>query len=265
MRLLKPIVRARRLAEKQKGYKKPDDMLQWMMDARAKQGLSDDVQWIVRQQLTLTFAAIDTTGNAVTNIIYDLAAMPEYVPILREEVSTELAKNGGVWDGQLTKALKKTDSFMKESQRHHPVAWCTFMRKILKAVTLKDGTYLPAGSIVHGNTHMVSNDSDVHNGEDFTTFDGLRYYKMSTSKGAQTGQPAGAYQFVSTSLGSLMFGYGKHACPGRFFAANEIKVLLTKLLMRFDFKLDGTTERYPTVVWEDRVSEFLIALSSAGI
>lgn len=30
---------------------------------------------------------------------------------------------------------------------------------------------------------------------------------------------------VTTSPNHLAFGHGKHACPGRFFAATEIKII----------------------------------------
>lgn len=32
------------------------------------------------------------------------------------------------------------------------------------------------------------------------------------------------------------FGYGKHACPGRFFAAAEIKTALCHMLLKYDLK-----------------------------
>ena len=42
---------------------------------------------------------------------------------------------------------------------------------------------------------------------------------------------------VSTSADHLGFGHGLHECPGRFFAANEIKILLCHLLLKYDWKL----------------------------
>lgn len=40
------------------------------------------------------------------------------------------------------------------------------------------------------------------------------------------------------------FGYGRHACPGRFFAAAEIKLLLARLLLDYEIAmppgLEGT-------------------------
>jgi hypothetical protein len=48
------------------------------------------------------------------------------------------------------------------------------------------------------------------------------------------------HQFVVTSSDSLNFGHGNHACPGRFFASNEIKVVLIELLRNWDFRfLEG--------------------------
>jgi cytochrome P450 len=47
------------------------------------------------------------------------------------------------------------------------------------------------------------------------------------------------HQYVMTSDKNLHFGHGKHACPGRFFAANEVKTLLVLLLMRFDMSIEG--------------------------
>lgn len=34
----------------------------------------------------------------------------------------------------------------------------------------------------------------------------------------------------------LPFGYGQHACPGRFFAINELKVLLAYIICNYEFK-----------------------------
>lgn len=51
------------------------------------------------------------------------------------------------------------------------------------------------------------------------------------------------HQFVTTSTESLNFGHGNHACPGRFFASNEIKVVLIEILRNWDFRLKGDVER----------------------
>lgn len=42
---------------------------------------------------------------------------------------------------------------------------------------------------------------------------------------------------VSATAQHVGFGHGIHACPGRFFAANEIKIALAHILLKYDWKL----------------------------
>lgn len=42
---------------------------------------------------------------------------------------------------------------------------------------------------------------------------------------------------VTTSPDHLALGHGEHACPGRFFAAIEIKILLCHLLLKYEWEL----------------------------
>lgn len=65
-------------------------------------------------------------------------------------------------------------------------------------------------------------------------FDPLRMYYKRQEPGQEN-----MHQFVMASEHNLAFGAGKHACPGRFFAANEIKLLLVLTLMHYDFRMKG--------------------------
>lgn len=71
-----------------------------------------------------------------------------------------------------------------------------------------------------------------------SVFDGLRFYKLRSMPGKEN-----RHQFVTTGPDSLSFGHGIHACPGRFFASNEIKVVLIELLRNWDMRLKGDTKR----------------------
>lgn len=76
-------------------------------------------------------------------------------------------------------------------------------------------------------------------------FDGFRFYKL--RQNASTGELARS-QFVSANERDLLFGYGKHACPGRFFAANEVKVILSRIILDYDIMMpDGLKERYKPI------------------
>jgi cytochrome P450 len=51
---------------------------------------------------------------------------------------------------------------------------------------------------------------------------------------------------VSTSADYLSFGHGRHACPGRFFAANELKLLLAYMVLNYDIE---PLEKRPDGKW----------------
>ncbi|KAG5811658.1 hypothetical protein H9Q74_004536 [Fusarium xylarioides] len=112
---------------------------------------------------------------------------------------------------------------------------CAFRRVAIADVTLPNGDILKKGDKIIGNmSHMW--DSDTY--DNALQFDPYRFVKM-----RQTGDDKKAH-LVSTSADHLGFGHGFHACPGRFFAANEIKILLCHMLLKYDWKLpEGCTPR----------------------
>ncbi|KAJ4288118.1 hypothetical protein N0V90_012135 [Kalmusia sp. IMI 367209] len=187
-------------------------------------------------QLELSVAAIHTTTMALTHILYDLASHPDYIEMLREEVNAALSKTGGVYNRDCIAAMVKTDSFMKESQRLHPPALTTFKRRVMRDITLSDGTYLPQGiSIEVDSSARYHDPAHFENPE---SFDGLRFSRLRE----QTKQK-GAHQYVASNEDYVFWGQGKHACPGRFFAANEIKTLLAMFILDYDIKLPPGTQR----------------------
>lgn len=48
---------------------------------------------------------------------------------------------------------------------------------------------------------------------------------------------------MTTGPDQLHWGVGSHACPGRFFASYEIKMLLAEILIRYDIELLPGAER----------------------
>lgn len=73
----------------------------------------------VHVQLTLSFVAIHTTADMITQLMFDLAQNPEYIKPLREEVIAVLGTQG--WKKSALYNLKLLDSVMKESQRLRPI------------------------------------------------------------------------------------------------------------------------------------------------
>ncbi|KAK1983621.1 cytochrome P450 [Colletotrichum cereale] len=248
---LKPVVELRRKASQDSDYQKPDDLLQWMIETQEESGDKDDEK-LARYQLAISFAAIHTTSMTATNTLYTLAAMPEYVSVLRDDVQQALADANGVFTSSAMQNMKKLDSFIKECMRYHAMAFAAFQRKVLKTFTLSDGQVIPAGCIIEIPSIGIYNDDDFF--PDADKFDPLRFYNMRQSKTEQKTvskqvEVVANAQFVSVGQTSLTFGYGRHACPGRFFAVNEIKIILATLLLNYDVKnVEGVKERYPNFV-----------------
>jgi len=118
----------------------------------------------------------------------------------------------------------------------------SFNRKILKSFTLSDGTHLPQGTLIAAPMAMFSIDPDLL--EDPETFDGFRWYKKSLEAEGRATHNA---KWTTTSARNLGFGHGKHACPGRFFVAEETKILLTFIILQYDFKYPEGQSRPATL------------------
>lgn len=136
----------------------------------------------------------------------------------------------------------------------------------MKPVTLPNGQIVPAGVILEVASHAVNYDETIHTNPE--VFDALRFYKIRIEKEAALRgkvSPEDAFteaarnnQFASVGDTSLAFGYGRNACPGRFFAANEIKMILATTLLKYDLKMpDGCNERYKNLSFGSQVCTLL--------
>ena len=90
------------------------DSLDWIREVAAGRPFDP-----TNAQIGLSLAAIHTTSNLLTNVVYDLAAYPEYIQPLREEIRSVMQEDGVLKKTSLTK-MKLMDSVLKESQRLNP-------------------------------------------------------------------------------------------------------------------------------------------------
>jgi len=119
------------------------NLVHWMI-GHFKDPEKADAFELGQQQMTAAFAAIHTTGMAGSHAIFDLAAYPEYIPILREEIKN-VVEEEGFPDRQLRKTsmakLKKLDSFIKESARMSPPTIGAFCFPCKETSTKESGGY----------------------------------------------------------------------------------------------------------------------------
>ncbi|KIW99590.1 uncharacterized protein Z518_11329 [Rhinocladiella mackenziei CBS 650.93] len=200
-----------------------NDGMQWLHET-AKDRPFDRTD----SQLTLAFAAIHTTSDLITKVIFDIAAHPEILDPLREEMVAALA--GGFTKSALYN-MKLLDSVLKESQRLSPSSYAPCTRKIDKEFKLSDGTVLPKDAQLAFTANRNFDASVWPNPDNFNPY---RFLELRNKPGKEN-----AWQFVTAQVDQLGFGTGQHACPGRFFASNEAKIALCHLLLKYDIKLAG--------------------------
>lgn len=214
--------------------------LQWVASMAAQKKITGyNPVWA---QLALTLAAIHTTSMAFTNTLFDLVAHPDLIDELRQEIMIVIGTQG--WQKTSLNHLRLMDSVLKESQRLNPPDAYSMRRKVMESVTLSDGTVLPKGShfvlppVVLRDERLYGPDPDV--------YDGRRWYRMRQQPGNET-----KFQYVTTTPDMHGFGHGEHACPGRFFASNELKIALVHAIMKYDWAFEEGKNRPETVLQVD--------------
>lgn len=101
-------------------------------------------------------------------------------------------------------------------------------REATADITLADGTFLPKGTLLAVSTQKHW-DASIY--PEPNKFIGDRFLKMRQTPGREN-----IAQLVTTGPAHLGFGHGNHACPGRFFAAAEIKIILAQLILGYEWK-----------------------------
>ena len=91
------------------------------------------------EQLFLSIASIHSTTASTLSILHDLADHRKYYDEILEEIETVRKEYGTTWTKQSLAKMERLDSFMKESQRVHPIGLGKFSnlpRRIKKSILI---------------------------------------------------------------------------------------------------------------------------------
>lgn len=114
----------------------------------------------------------------------------------------------------------------------------------MRRIATKDVTLLDDFRILKGERTAVDGynlmNPDLH--QNVEKYDIYRWKRIREQEG---GESKG--QLVATSPEQLSFGHGYYSCPGRFFAANEVKLALCHLLLKYEWKLAPGSSLKPVI------------------
>ncbi|KAF9236823.1 cytochrome P450 [Melanogaster broomeanus] len=228
---------------------KHNDLLSGLIDGAV--GPERSIKHLTLRVLGINFAAIHATANGGVQALYYLAANPQYMQPLRQEVESVVETEG--WSRDSLAKMHKIDSFVKEVHRMEGIDSLSMMRKAMKDFTFSDGTAIPKGACVSIASRGIHLDNQFY--ENATMFDPFRFSDMRDEDGEDV-----KHQFASPNPEYLTFGHGRHAwselssfyylpsqaffcSPGRFFAAHELKTMLAHVVVSYDIKLEGSATR----------------------
>ncbi|KAK7408410.1 hypothetical protein QQX98_009395 [Neonectria punicea] len=230
----------------------PEDFITWDIRLAQLEGNTFELDPVVvsKRMLPIEFAAIHTTALTGQSWMLDLLTAPPedaVLDVLRAEiVATKPAS--GPWTKANLAGLVRLDSSIRESQRLSNFAATLVERKVVAPGGLHNPTLgwtLPPGAFVTVNLEGTHHDDELYPGA--RGYDPWRYSRVREAWEQKTdderelrpedGAAARGLGMVTTSDRHLAFGHGRHACPGRFFVAHELKLIMAAILLKYDLKM----------------------------
>jgi cytochrome P450 len=169
--------------------------------------------------------------------IYCTSSRDEVVETLAAECRHVSAEHGELSSKEAIDSLYCLDSAVRESMRLHDVMVHLLPLDVVSGepIDLGEGRRITAGSKVRTvfPAQMIHMDPDIYPSPE--EFDAFRFSRGFDS--AQKMKHAKRELMTTLSTSFLPFGYGRHACPGRWFVAYMVKQALAHVLLRYDVEV----------------------------
>ncbi|KAI7858128.1 cytochrome P450 [Circinella umbellata] len=229
-------------------WTRPNDILQYIIEDHPlpPNNKTDKYTYFAHWMIVLVFVSVFTTSEHATIVLYRILQHPETIDELIKEqkeiygddiILNKNNKSEDVFTADSVKKLTKLDSLCREALRSKNEYFQLPHTNISKQnITLSNGVIIPPNHDVLVNFWANHHDEELQRDTigNYDKFEPFRYVGM--------GRP-------STKVGDdyLVFGEGKHACPGRWFALQEIKTIVSLLIRDYTLKPSGPIE-FPTDV-----------------
>ncbi|KAJ7859036.1 cytochrome P450 [Mycena olivaceomarginata] len=246
MKYLKPLIKQRiedmkhKEADPSYAWEEPNDFITWMVRESFKRNTENEtsVYALAYRVSNLSSMIYSTTTIMSTNALLDIWSAPnseELVAALREEAERVHYEHNGEWTKAAVAKLHRLDSAIRESARISGVGGTAMARRVCS----DNGITLPNGLVVPKNATVGVSMDGLHFDEAYydcmNEFDAFRFSRAREEPGCGE-KPHTNEDLITTSVHWLPFSHGIHACPGRFFAANNIKMILAQILLNYDIQ-----------------------------
>uniref|UniRef100_A0A8D3D9K8 Cholesterol 24-hydroxylase n=1 Tax=Scophthalmus maximus TaxID=52904 RepID=A0A8D3D9K8_SCOMX len=194
----------------------PKDILTQIIKAAEDSMTKDDEELMLDNFVTFFIAGQETTANQLAFCVMELARHPDILEKVRQEVDDVIGMKQDISYDNLGN-LTYLSQVLKETLRVYPTAPGT-SRDVPEDMVI-DGIHIPGGVTCMFSTYVCGRMDKFFT--DPLTFDPDRFHPDAT-------KPYYCY---------YPFALGPRSCLGQNFAQMEAKVVMAKLLQRFDFTL----------------------------
>ncbi|RYP38346.1 hypothetical protein DL767_002586 [Monosporascus sp. MG133] len=212
------------------------DCIQWIMETSPRQKPWSP-QRIVHELMAIWFGSVHALSTTIVFAVHDLCLHPEYIAPLRIELERDYSQFERTAQG-----LNLLDSFIKESARLTPVEAMSTRRSALQPFEFSDGTKLNVGDWACTPVRSIMQSAKYY--PDPLSFNGFRFADPSDVSQCLPKQAAlpGLFQPKPSKLTDVdniwhVWGTGRMACPGRYYASAVMKLILAQIIMNYDFEL----------------------------
>ncbi|RAQ98963.1 putative cytochrome P450 [Stemphylium lycopersici] len=233
---LVPSKKLRDCIERQDGR---EDFVSAIMGSE-KQGLTLDADAFFSNAMGLTLAGYQTTATTLAATFYHVLRDTDTYITLCQEIRSEFANEADITGERLAR-LPFLNACIRETLRLLPPANGKTAQRTAPACTIA-GIYIPAGTIVSADLYTIQRSPEYF--ADPANFRPERWLEGADENGFGGDNRSASRPFL----------IGSRACIGRHMAQQSIRLIIAKLLSRYNFELldrDG-------FIWERDAGSSLI-------